>query len=126
MKDNINLELEHKYDIDVDAIFISIKKSYKYNTSIELSNDIILDFDENGTPVALEILNTSNILGVSKSNLEHIKNIQIDVNIDEKSISLTASFDIFADNHEEKLEVSPFTANNIGIPNMETKLASTI
>ena len=124
MENNINLELEHKYDPEVDAIFISVKKKYDYKTSIELNNDIILDFDKNENPVALEILNTSKVLGVSKSNLENIKNIRIDVNIDEKSIKLNACFDIFIDNHEKTTRVSPFTSNNIGIPNIETKLAS--
>ena len=124
MKDNNNLELEYKYDIDTDAIFINVKKKYKYNTSIELNNDIILDFDKNENPVALEILNTSKVLGVSKSNLENIKNIRIKVNIDKKSIKLNACFDIFIDNREETAKVSPFTANNIGIPNVETQLAS--
>jgi len=124
MQDNTNLELEHKYDEESDAIFISVKKDYKYDTSIEINNDVILDFDKNGNPVALEILNTSNVLDVSKSSLENIKNIRIEVNIDEKSISLTACFDIYIDSHEEEVKVSPYTTNNIGLPNVETKLAS--
>ena len=123
MKDNINLELEYKYDIEVDAIFINVKKEYEYDTSIELTNDIILDFDKNANPVALEILNTSKILDVSKSNLENMNNIQIDISIDEKSINLCACFDIFINNHEETAKVSPFVANNIGIQNIETKLS---
>jgi len=124
MKDNINFEIEHKYDIESDAIFINVKKKYKYSTSIELNDNIILDFDKDRNPCGLEILNTSSVLGVHRSNLENIKEIQIEVKIDEKSISLSVCFGLVIGSHEKSVKVSPFTANSIEVPTLQTKLAS--
>jgi uncharacterized protein YuzE len=78
-----NFEVDYQYDMDVDGLFIYVSKDYNYDTSIELDNDVILDFDEAGTPVALEILNASRVLKVPKYALNGIKEIKMTIKVNE-------------------------------------------
>jgi uncharacterized protein YuzE len=47
-----------QYSPDVDVLYIRLRES-KISNSDELAADIILDFDENGSPVGIEILAAS-------------------------------------------------------------------
>ncbi|MGL6298797.1 MAG: DUF2283 domain-containing protein, partial [Methanobacteriaceae archaeon] len=44
------------YDYSNDILCMKILEEYEYNGSIQLEDDIILDFDKNNIPVAIEIL----------------------------------------------------------------------
>jgi len=104
MTDDNIFEVEYKYDMEVDALFINIKKDYEYDTSIELDNDVIMDFDKNSVPVALEVLNASRVL--------------------KKSIGLKVFLGVTIHNKEQIHSVDTFTSNDTGIPNIETELAT--
>lgn len=52
---NKEFELNHDYDLEGDSLFLFVTDDYAYKRSLRLDDDIILDFDENNTPVALEI-----------------------------------------------------------------------
>ncbi|MDZ4172042.1 MAG: DUF2283 domain-containing protein, partial [Methanobacteriaceae archaeon] len=82
-----NFEVDYQYDMAVDGLFIYVSGDYQYDTSIELDNDVILDFNEDGTPVALEILNASHVLTVPKYAINGIKEIQMTIKVNEKSIT---------------------------------------
>lgn len=124
MKGDTIFEVEHKYDVEVDALFINVKRDYKYDTSIELDNDVILDFDINGVPVALEILNASNVLKTPKYSLNNIHTIKMHVEIDEKSIGLKASLGVNIHNKELMQSVNSFTSNDTGIPCIEAEMVA--
>jgi len=62
--------IEWEYDFDGDSIFINDIKDYKYKESIEITDDIILDIDENNEVVALEILDASKIFGIEKKSYD--------------------------------------------------------
>ena len=54
-----------EYDKDVDAAYICIDdtvKSGKVKKTIELNDNIILDFDENDKLIGVEVLSASKIL----------------------------------------------------------------
>ncbi len=119
-----NFEVDYQYDMEVDGLFIYVSQDYQYNTSIELDNDVILDFDEAGTPVALEILNASHVLKVPKYALNGIEEIKMTIKVNEKSISLKAGFGVILHNREQTQLVDTFTSNDIGIPATETELAT--
>ncbi len=119
-----NFEVDYQYDMEVDGLFIYVSQDYQYNTSIELDNDVILDFDKGGIPVALEILNASHVLKVPKYALNGIEEIKMTINVNEKSISLKAGFCVILHNREQTQLVDTFTSNDIGIPAMETELAT--
>ena len=81
MNQNKHFNLEFSYDTDVDSIFINIVDEYVYKESIELEEGIILDFDTNGIPVALEILDISSLFGIDKISFENIQDIQMKIKI---------------------------------------------
>jgi len=62
--------------------------------SVRLDDDIILDFDENDAPVALELLNASRHLQVSKSSLIQPIDLDMNIGIGEKIIKLEAHFSV--------------------------------
>ena len=124
MKDENNFQVESLYDHSCDVLGIRIIDNYEYETSVELSNDVILDFDINNVPVALEILNASKVLKVPKYALNNIPMIQMNVDVDEKSISLKACFGVIIHNKEQIHSVDSFTSNDTGIPNIVTELAT--
>lgn len=119
-----NFEVDYQYDMDVDGLFIYVSQDYNYDTSIELDNDVILDFDEVGIPVALEILNASRVLKVPKYILNGIEEIKMTIKVNEKFISLKAGFGVILHNREQIQLVDTFTSNDIGIPATETELAT--
>jgi uncharacterized protein YuzE len=119
-----NFEVDYQYDMAVDGLFIYVSGDYQYDTSIELDNDVILDFNEDGTPVALEILNASHVLKVPKYAINGIKEIKMTIKVNEKSITLKAGFGVILHNMKQTQLVDTFTSNDIGIPSMETELAT--
>ena len=64
--------MKFKYDKEVDAAYIYLEDSIKdgeADKTIELNDNIILDFDKNGKLLGVEILNASKVLN-KKSILE--------------------------------------------------------
>lgn len=97
-------DLKYSYDIEVDSIFIKITENYKYQESLELEDGIILDFSEEGIPVALEILDISNLFSVKKDCFNNIENINITIAITNSSISLNLLMELLINN--EKIDLS--------------------
>lgn len=55
-----------EYDKEVDAAYIYIKypiKDGEAEKTIELNDDLIVDFDKNGKLIGIEILNASKVIG---------------------------------------------------------------
>ena len=73
------LQIESIYDRHFDVLGIRVVDDYTYNRSIELQEGIILDFDENNVPVALEILDASKLLKLP--NKHYLTNITISMHI---------------------------------------------
>lgn len=113
----------YEYNDEVDALFIHNKKDYIYDSSIELDQNTILDYDPEGIPVAIELLNTSKIFKVPKNSLKAIDNLHVYVNVTEKSISLEVSFEICLDDKKQKYFFDSLKSNSILLPNIELKIA---
>ena len=63
------------YDDIYDILFFRVIKDYNYKESIELNAETILDLDENNIPVALEILNASEVFNNPKEWIKEEANI---------------------------------------------------
>jgi len=50
-----------KYDKEANVIYVRFKEG-KISESDEIKNGLIIDYDEEGNPVAIEILNAKHIL----------------------------------------------------------------
>lgn len=122
MKTLNSLEVDYKYDGDVDALFIHVKKEFSYATSVELDDNVILDFDSNSVPVVLEVLNASEIFNTTKFSLENIQKIKMNVNVSGESISLKLDLTVLIDNRKATQKVNTFTSNDMGIPSTQTEL----
>lgn len=112
-------DLKYSYDIEVDSIFIKITENYKYQESLELEDGIILDFSEEGIPVALEILDISNLFSVKKDCFNNIENINITIAITNSSISLNLLMELLIDNEKIDQPFSTIAKNIINVPEME-------
>ncbi|WP_405291461.1 DUF2283 domain-containing protein [Methanobrevibacter sp.] len=112
-------DLKYSYDIEVDSIFIKIKENYKYWESLELEDGIILDFSEEGIPVALEILDISDLFSVKKDCFNNIENINITIAITNSSISLNLLIELLIDNEKIDQPFSTIAKNVINVPEME-------
>ena len=72
-----------EYDMDYDLYSIVIDDEFKFNKSIEIEEGIILDFDENMFPFAIEIIDASRKLKINKQELNNAKvHIKIESNSD--------------------------------------------
>ena len=57
--------MKFEYDKEVDAAYIYIENDIKegeVKKTIELNDNIIIDFDENGKMIGVEILNASKVM----------------------------------------------------------------
>lgn len=123
MKDK-SLEIDYSYDIDIDAIFIHKVDDYEYDESVELTNDIIMDFDVDGNAVALEILNVSKVLKVPRSSLRKIDSIHMDIGVDEKLISLEFCVGVFTSQEELTKSINKSAVNDLDFPTNKTELVT--
>ena len=62
----MNNKVVYDYDRQGDSLFIYCVDDYEYEVSLELDNDVILDIDKEGKPVAFEFLNASKIFNLDK------------------------------------------------------------
>ncbi len=65
--------LKVMYDESVNVVFIQLREG-DYSESDEVAQGIIVDFDQQGRPMAIEILNASSLLGqVDRVMLEYAR-----------------------------------------------------
>ncbi|MGL6298337.1 MAG: DUF2283 domain-containing protein [Methanobacteriaceae archaeon] len=112
------------YDPTADALSINKKIDYKQEFCVELNQDVIMDFDKNGSPISLEILHVSEILKTTKVNLMKIISVVLEIKITKDTINVDANFVIDVRNNKQSKSTSANTINNYDIPVMEAKLAT--
>lgn len=112
-------KLDYIYDYEYDLIDINIDESVKYKRSIEITNGIILDLDENEFPASLEIISASKILGIDKQYLVS-PDIDMAIIISDELICIEMKFIYFVSTQEQDACFKQNLANNYGIPSMET------
>ncbi len=114
----------YDYDYQNDSLFIHCTDSYDYEVSLELDNDVILDLDTNGKPVAFEFLNASKVFHLDKSYFENLVKISIQSLIDEESIKLNVQLIVLVHNRNQVFNVNCIASNLNNIPSMETELVT--
>ena len=117
-------EVEYLYDESADILGIKVTRDFTYHETIEFDEGLLLDFDENNVPTALEIHDASKRLNVPKNSLNDLIFFNMKVIVDAKSISINAIFGILIHEKENKQELESFTSNNYNIPNMEANLVT--
>lgn len=108
--------MKYSYDREVDSIHIRITDDYVYGESLELEEGIILDFSKDNIPVALEILDISELFSIDMDYFENINNINVTIEITSSSISLNLLIE--ASMHDKIINqpFSTITKNLINVP----------
>jgi Uncharacterized conserved small protein len=114
-----SFEMNHDYDAQNDSLFLYIIDDYIYKRSLRLDKDLILDFDVNNVPVALEILHASKKLNTSKLNLRQPIGLNMEVVIARDFIHIKADFTIVVRNKSTPLDLDVEGENSINLPSQE-------
>ena len=111
MIQNNSYEVEYMYDKTSDILGIKVTRDFIYSETIELDEGLLLDFDENNIPTALEIHDASKRLNVPKNSLNELLFFHMKVIVDAKSININAIFGILVHEKENQQELESFTSN---------------
>jgi uncharacterized protein YuzE len=115
--------IDYKYDSTVDALSIKVK-DYEHERSVQLSDDVIMDFNKNNEFIALEILNASHVLAVDGYSLENIRDISLSVKVTDYQIFVNAIFTVPVSGHEEIKVTNASVVNDMDIPKWDANLAT--
>ena len=114
------IDAEYTYDYELDIINIKVKQEYNYDESVDLETGVFLDFNENQSPVNLEILSVSKRLNVDK---EFLINPDGDVKIVIDSDLITLDVYFKNDSEEHVLKYSNRHEENFKITDCKTEFA---
>ena len=110
--------LSWSYDHECDALFIHRIDEYEYEESVEMTCDVLMDFDTLLNPSAFEFLNASKIFKSNNGDLCDIEKIKVHVSINDDLIKLYV--DIFTPNN--KFDTIKKFVNDINAPSCEKDL----
>lgn len=111
-----------EYDAQSDTLYLRVVDPYKYKESIELTDNIILDFDSSNVPVALEIFDASKFFHVKPYALRNF-GLDMNIKIQEDTINLNAKFILITHQKKEEVPVNVGTVNDIELATMQTNYA---
>jgi uncharacterized protein YuzE len=116
-------ELKYNYDYNYDLLDMTIKDEFKFKETIEIDNGVYLDFDENNTPVSLEMISASKILGIDKKNLI-APAIEMFITVSDELICVELDFEYLIHNKSIDVSVKRDVANDYNLPKMEATLST--
>ena len=123
LKENNNsYEVIYRYDIDSDILGIKVNRDFQYDETIEMDEGILLDFDIDNIPTALEIHDASKRLNVPPKSLNNILFLNVNISVDVNSICINALFGLLIKNIENECPIHSITSNFSHIPEIEAQL----
>jgi len=123
MKEEKPFRMEKDYDFQNDSLFMYITDGYEYKESVELGDNIILDFDDDDVPVAVEILDAAKVLNVEKFSLQNLKSLNMEISIEKDSITIEAKFKVLLHQKELDAPISLEVPNDMNLPQIQTEFA---
>ncbi len=111
--------LNKNYDRECDALMLYYVEDYDYDYSLELTDDVIIDFDCDGLPRAFEFLNASKLFGFDKSSLMNIKKINITIKVTSKLFELSTLIVVVVHNKDVSNSLQNCLANNVNLPDLD-------
>lgn len=91
------------YDYKNDSLYI-VKPNSKIKQSVYI-DDLILDVDENGNVVGLELLSASKVFGIPKKYLRHIKNVKFSISYNRSNKILFVSLLILIKTQNQEKQI---------------------
>ena len=110
--------LNKNYDYECDALMLYYTEDYDYDYSLELTDDVIVDFDCDGVPSAFEFLNASKLFGFDKSSLMNIKRINVSIKVTSKLIELNTLIVVVICNKTVSNSLLESHVNNVDLPEL--------
>lgn len=107
--------MKQDYDYLTDSLFLYSDEEYRYKKSVRITDDLILDFDQDDVPVALELLNASKILHVKKSSLNEPVGLDMQIRVGEDTIKLEGIFLISIHKNEIPKSLNKETPNRTNL-----------
>ena len=83
-KDN-SYGVVYKYDGVSDILGIKVTRDFQYEETIEMDDGLLLDFDINNIPTALEMHDASKRLNVPPESLNNILFLKMNISVDANS-----------------------------------------
>ena len=111
-----------KYDEGSDILGIKVDCDFQYDQTIEMDDGLLLDFDINHVPTALEMHNASKRLNVPPESLNDILFLKMKISVDINSIIINAIFGLSIKNVENQYPIHSITSNFTHIPEIEVQL----
>lgn len=115
-----SFEMEQDYDYRGDSLFLYVDEDYNHKKSIRIIDDIIMDFDNNDIPVAIELLNASKMLNIKKSALKQPIRLDINIHVGKDVIKLEANFLISIHKKQVQMPLVEEIANKTNLVANET------
>ncbi|MEN4017535.1 MAG: DUF2283 domain-containing protein [Methanobacterium sp.] len=115
-----SFKMDKDYDVQNDVLYLHVIDDYEYKESLEIEGNIIVDFDKNYVPVALEILDASKFLNVSKFSLKNLIKWDMNIQVTEDSIKVKASFIVPVRQKEVEKPLLAEAMNDINLPIIQT------
>lgn len=112
---------KYDYDFQNDSIFF-YEEDEKYRSSIDLDG-IILDFNEEGYLMGIEILDASEKFNVLKSDFHNIKHFGATIEINKENIKVTMKMEMIKRNKSINKCLDALTLNSMNLPSSTQAIA---
>ena len=123
MAENKNsYDVVYKYDNVYDVLGIKVNRDFQYGVTVEMDDGLLLDFDVDNVPEALEMHDASKRLNVSPESLDNIQFLKMNISVDANSITINAIFGLLIKNIENECQIHSITSNFTNIPEIEAEL----
>lgn len=123
LKENENsYEVVYKYDMNSDILGIKVARDFQYDETVEMDDGLLLDFDVNNIPTALEMHDASKRLNVPPESLSNILFLRMNISVDVNSITINAIFGLLIKDIENEYPIHSITSNFSHIPEIEVEL----
>jgi uncharacterized protein YuzE len=120
------IKLKVDYDHENDSLFLYHNEEGYSEFSEFLTDDIVMDFNENDIPVALEILNASKHFNKKKTSFLNIGQCTVKISINKEKIMFSIKLGINVHNKLTSLKpINLVKANDINLSSSETIIAMT-
>ncbi len=116
-------KVKYDYDGKADSLFIYSVEDYNYDVSLDLSDNIVLDFDKTQKVVAFEFLDASNLFNISKKDFKHIHSINIQLKITWDKIELNIVVEVVVHDKTHQFGINWIMSNISNIPKYCSQLA---
>ena len=120
--ENKAFELKEIFNVEYDILIFKVKKSYEYSKTVEIKEGLLLDFDKDNMPVAIEIHDASKRFNIPKIALKNIRCFNMNIIVNDDVIKVFMKLGVII-RSKEKYESLNYLIDNVrNIPNIETEL----